>query len=215
MTNVNANIPPGMYSSDGYLLRRVDNESVTPNPSSVPMPTVQEQFSDGPIAAPQDAAGPYDDLLAKLKAGEPWQVIRPEWLDPPKDAIPVDVRSDPAILLPAASADTLVCAFQVPDRFFGIFVDFGQGLTNPALFGTVVWTLRVNNAAVQFYDRFTMQTGEFVRPTRFPSPIRAKYKDIISVVASNPGGVPVGAFARIRGWVFTTQNDMISKYQTL
>jgi hypothetical protein len=204
-----------MYSKDGYLIRRMDDESVVPKPSSVPMPVVQDQFSDGPIAAPQDAAGPFDDLVAKLKAGEPWQVIRTEWLDPPKDAIPVDVRSDPAVVLAPASVDTLVCAFRVPDRFFGIFWDFGQGLTSPALFGTIIWTLRVNNAAVQFYDRFTMQTGEYVRPTRFPAPIRVKYNDIISVVASNPGGVPVGAFARIRGWVFSVQADLISKFQTL
>jgi len=202
------NRPPGVYTPDGYLVRPLYSQKAVPSAQDAPEPPTQEQFDQvGQMKEEAAAAAGFPPF--------PWQVIRPEWLDPPKDAKFVDIRTDPGVVLAAASVNVLLCGFQIPDRYVGIFWRFGQALSSPALFGTVTWTLQVNDAPEQFYNMFSVQTGEFVRPTRFEAPIKVKYNDIIQVTASNPGLVPVVAFARLMGWVFPVADEEISRFMTL
>jgi len=211
--------PPGQYTRDGYLIRPVplpQPRDLVPRERDVPPteePPIQQEYGEPKPAVP-DKASPYDDLVKKLHDGEPWGVIRPEWLDPPLTAKIVDARNEGTVLA-AGALNVELLRFQVPDRYVGNFIDFGHALSNPALFGTVTWVINVNEAPEEFYNGFTRQIGEYIRPTRFPSPIKVKFNNVITVTASNPGVLAVTAFARIRGWIFSVKEEVIWKFDSI
>ena len=208
--NFDHRLPPGEYTPGEYL---VPPKRVIPQPGAA-VSSPQPQSMDFPNP-PKPAADPCGPQIACLKSGEPWMVIRPEWLDSPKDARMLDIRTDAGIVLGPTTTDVQLIRYQVPDRYMGILVDFGHALTNPALFGVVTWRILVNESPLEYYNNFSQQIGAFVQPTKFPSPIIIKYGDIVRVVADNPAALGVNAFARLRGWIFPVEAERLDRFLTV
>jgi hypothetical protein len=219
--------PKDFYTKGGYFVRRVpeprpgDLRARERDVPATPLPDYLEQTGrdirpEEERQTPEQATPrEWDGIVDALKNGEPWRAIRPEWLDPPKTGKIVDIYTNDPVVLAPASVDVEVVRYAIPDRYVGMFLDFGHALTDPSLFGTVLWTIAVNEAPEEFYNGWKPQLGEFVRPTAFPRTVPAKYNDVIRVTASNPGLVAVSAFARIRGWIFPVEDENLERYMTI
>lgn len=167
------------------------------------------------------------DLWTKLQCGT-YFVKRPNWLEPPITAICIDERTEDCVVVAggtAGSGDVPLVTFEVPDRHIGTIVAFGNALQNPANFGQIIWRIKINKKEVRCYGTkrtgggFKLQLGTLTNPTRFPNPIRLKYKDLVEVTAAAPAGVTACAFTRITGWYWPatklTQDGSFGEYHTL
>jgi hypothetical protein len=123
------------------------------------------------------------------------------------------------VVLAAGSTDVVILTFTIPDRWVGSILRLGHELTDAAFFGTVLWTIRINDRPVENYQAFKQQIGRFQNPTEIPIFPPLKTGDVVEWVASNPGAGPVSAFARIWGFMFpakmVTQDGSYRQYQTL
>lgn len=107
------------------------------------------------------------DLLQKM--GQfPLCVKRPNWIDPPISGIPIDLRTEAPVLIPAGAPGAVVniLTFTVPDRCVGVLRAFGHEIVNALQWGQVNWNITINEKPVYLYNGFRQQTGMFVDPTR-------------------------------------------------
>lgn len=143
----------------------------------------------------------FADQFIKLQQGQ-YFVKRPNWIEPPITARNLDIRTETAVALGAGSTNVVVLTFTIPDRWIGVIRRLGHELEDASFFGTVSWTIRINQRPVENYQAFLQQIGRFVNPTEIPFFTPLKTGDVVEWVASNPGAAPVGAFARFWGWMF-------------
>ncbi len=167
------------------------------------------------------------DLWTKLQCGT-YFVKNPNWIEPPITALCLDVRTEDCVTVAGGTAgvvNQLVLSFTIPDRHVGTLVAFGHALQNAVNFGQVTWHILINSTEVRCYGAtlnstgFKQQIGTFVNPTKFPNPIRIKYKDVIEVRIDVPAGVTACAFVRWMGWMWPvtklTQDGSFGEYHTL
>lgn len=127
------------------------------------------------------------------------RVQQPGWLEPPASSEPEDLCSEDPVALSNGTPVT-VLTYQVPDRHVVSFKWFGQMLDVSTEWGTVVWSILVNDKPVRTYFEFKQQRGNFMNPTRLAGPIKLKSKDVL-VVEATGGATPVNAYARLQGWI--------------
>jgi hypothetical protein len=127
------------------------------------------------------------------------RVQQPGWLEAPATSEPEDICSEDPVALSNGTPVTVI-SYEVPDRHVASFRWFGQLLDVAAQWGTVEWTIKVNDRPVRSYQNFKQQRGVFAYPTRLAAPIKLKSKDTLIVEATG-GATAVNALARIQGWV--------------
>lgn len=137
----------------------------------------------------------FPELLRKYVL----RVQLPGWLEQPATSDAEDICSEDPVAL-SNGTPVVVISYQVPDRHVAAFKWFGHMLDVAAQWGTVVWTIRVNERPVRTYFQFKQQRGVFAFPTRLANVIKLKSKDTIEVMATG-GATAVNAFARLQGWV--------------
>lgn len=144
----------------------------------------------------------FQDLFVMLQRGR-YLVKSPNWIEPPITAEMEDLASETAVALVNGAAVTVI-TYTVPDRCVAAFQTFGHLLTDASQWGTVSWSILVNNRPVRTYQAFLQQRGSFVQPTKFPKPITLKGKDVI-VVQATGGAAAVSALARMQGFVIPVE----------
>lgn len=159
------------------------------------------------------------DLLQKM--GQfPLTVKRPNWIDPPISAIPLDARTDVAVPVVggAPGAVAQILTFTVPDRCVGVLKAFGHEITNPAQWGNLQWTIRINEKPLYLYNQFRQQTGAYLTPTPFASHFLLKAQDVVEVIANQTVAVNVTVLARLMGYVWPayeyTQDGSFTEQKT-
>lgn len=162
------------------------------------------------------------DLQVKLQCGT-YFTKKPNWLEPPVTAKPLDLSTEECVTISGAASgfgalSTLI-TFTVPDRHVGALLGFGHEIENPAQWGDVFWTLRINKAPLPLYHNIRRQIGRFVDPTLFPASFRFTGGDVIEVVANKGGAAAACAFARLIGFYFPvrsmTQDGSYAEYHTI
>jgi hypothetical protein len=157
------------------------------------------------------------DFHQQLQTGT-YFVKGPNWMEPPITARNLDKRTETAVLLTAGAGDVVVKEFVMPDRWVGCIRRLGHELTDAAFWGTVKWTIRINNNPVENYEEFLQQIGMFVDPGEIPIFPPLKSKDKIQWIANNPGPGNVSALARFWGFMFpaqlVTQDGSFREYET-
>lgn len=158
------------------------------------------------------------DFWTKMQKGV-YFTKGPNWIEPPVTAVPLDIRTETAVVLPAIGTVTTVLTYTVPDRVVGTLLSFGHELSAAAQWGNVQWTLQINKRPLLYYQNFLQQIGTFVDPTPFPAPHRLKHGDIVELTGAVTNGVASSAFARLAGFVFpvrmVTQDGSFEDYRTL
>jgi len=139
------------------------------------------------------------DYQELLRRGGAYRVQQPGWLEPVSSADPLDLCSEDLVPL-ADGTPTVVLEYQVPDRHVASLRWFGHMLDVSAQFGTVTWTIQVNERPVRTYQDFKQQRGTVLNPTRLAAPIKLKGKDKLEIIATG-GATAVNALARIQGWL--------------
>lgn len=137
----------------------------------------------------------FPELLRKYVL----RVQLPGWLEQPATSEAEDICSEDPVALSNGSPQTIV-TYQVPDRHVASFKWFGHMLDVGSQWGTVLWTIRVNERPIRTYFNFKQQRGNFTNPTRLANVIKLKSKDTIEVIATG-GATAVNATARLQGWV--------------
>jgi hypothetical protein len=127
------------------------------------------------------------------------RVQAPGWLEQPATSEAEDICSENAVPLQNGTPVTVI-SYQVPDRHVASFKWFGHMLDVAAQWGTVTWTIKVNDRPVRTYYLFKQQRGVFAYPTRLANVIKLKSKDTLIVEATG-GATAVNALARLQGWV--------------
>ena len=157
------------------------------------------------------------DFHLQMQTGQ-YFIKKPNWLEPPRTARNLDIRTETPVVLGAGSTDVVILTFTIPDRWYGTILKLGHELTDATFWGTVTWTIRVANRPVENYQAFKQQIGMFVDPTAVPIFPELKTGDVVEWIASNPGGAPVSALARIWGFMFpakmVTQDGTFRQYET-
>lgn len=166
-------------------------------PPSLPgMQPVQNLIDQHLIPRLWQLLADYQELLRK---GGSFRVQQPGWLEPAWSADPLDICSEePVALVDGTPVEVL--SFQVPDRHVASLRWFGHGLDQGTEWGTVVWTITVNDKPVRTYFKFKQQRGLYVEPTRLAGPIKLKGKDVIKLLATG-GSTDVNATGRLQGWL--------------
>jgi hypothetical protein len=168
-------------------------------PPSIPgMETMQQWFEEHSIPRQWQM---MEDLFVLLQRGR-FMVKNPNWIEAPITAEMADIVNETAVVVGAT--DTVIATYTVPDRCVASFKAFGHDLTVGAQWGTVLWTLRVNQRPVRTYQEFTWQRGSVAVPTPFPKPVTLKGRDTIEVVAKTAGAA-VSAIARLSGFVIAAE----------
>lgn len=90
----------------------------------------------------------------------------------------------------------------VPDRFIVVLDRFGNELEDHNAFGDVRFSMKRNRTPIRSYGNFDVQLGEFIKPTRFSSPIILKHKDVYTLQAQSLSGAGHIGYARLTGWAF-------------
>lgn len=147
------------------------------------------------------------------------QVKRPNWVEPPSNALMLDqsTTSDGITLTAGApGAFVEVLRVVVPDRWYAVISHFGNMLEDAAAFANVEWQIRVNDRAMPFTQYtgggvvvggiFTAQLGDPANPTKLSMPVIAKYGDSIRLMARSTDGNQHTAYARFMGWLYSVAN---------
>lgn len=144
----------------------------------------------------------FQDLFVMWQRGR-FLIKGPNWIEPPITAEMEDLVSEDPVALSNGVAVT-VMTYTVPDRCVAAFQTFGHLLTVLSEWGTVTWTILVNQRPVRTYHNFKQQRGSVVQPTSFPKPITLKGNDVIIVQATG-GATAVSAIARMQGFVIPAE----------
>jgi hypothetical protein len=139
------------------------------------------------------------DFVALLKSDVLF-TKKPNWMEPPITAVENELVSETPVVVGAT--DTDIVTYQVPDRHFAVINAFGNALTDPTQWGTVVWNLKVNTKPVQNWQNFLLQRGMLWNPTTLVFPIVLPPNSFFEVTASTSGGA-VSAFARCKSYVYS------------
>lgn len=142
-----------------------------------------------------------EDFFILLQRGR-FLTKGPNWIEPPITAEMQDLVSEVEVALD--TTDATVVTYTVPDRCVACFQTFGHGLSLAAQWGTVIWTIDINQKPVRTYHDFRLQRGTIVQPTPFPKPITLKGRDVLRVRARR-GATAVSATARIQGYVIAAE----------
>jgi hypothetical protein len=162
------------------------------------------------------------DFWTRLQCGT-YFTKGPNWIEPPITARCFDCRTetcvpvDPGCGSPGTETTILTC--DVPDRWVGTILGFGHGIVDPSQWGSLLWTIKVNDAPIPCYQDFRQQIGEFVNPTMFPSPFKLKHLDKVEVTVKNEGFAEACTFARLYMFFFpakmVTQDGSFADYHVL
>ena len=93
-----------------------------------------------------------EDFYVLLQRGR-FFVKSPNWIEPPITAEMQDLVNETAVALGATN--TTVITYTVPDRCIASFKSFGHVLDVSSEWGTVLWTILVNQRPVRTYFDFT------------------------------------------------------------
>lgn len=161
------------------------------------------------------------DLWTKFQCGT-YFVKRPNWLEPPITARVLDLRTENCVtVVPGYGSDmeTIVQTLAFPDRYVGTILGFGHAVNDPVAWGTLKWSLKINDAPLPCYQDFVQQIGELHAPTMFPSPSKIKHGDVFTVTVKNPGNVAYCVFSRVYAFMFPSkmlsQDGSFVDYHTL
>jgi len=163
------------------------------------------------------------DMWQRSQCGT-YFVKGPNWMEPPITARNADLRTETCVVVPAfdpyvGTIYTTVINFTVPDRFIGSILGFGHEIQDPSQWGNILWRINVNGVAQPNYQDFRQQIGRFIDPTRFPSPIRFKHGDVVTVTVTNLGAAAACVFVRLFAFMFpakmTAQDGSFVEYHTL
>jgi hypothetical protein len=167
-------------------------------PTAIPeLQPQQKFFEDHALPRLWQLLADYQALLQKGT----FRIQKPGWIEPPFGCEPEDLTpaSDGLIALANGTPVTII-SYQVPDRHVASFPRFGHMLDVAAQWGTVTWTIQVNEKPIRTYQNFKQQRGTVVDPTPMAKPIVLGPKAVLKVTAIG-GATPVNAFARLPGWV--------------
>lgn len=166
------------------------------------------------IPRPIEGMGPAQLLLDQHLVPRLWQLLadfphllkkhvlrvqQPGWLYPPASSEAEDICSETPVALANGTPETII-SYTVPDRHVASFKWFGHMLDVSTEWGTVIWSIKVNDRPIRTYFEFLQQRGNFMNPTRLANVIKLKSKDTIIVEATG-GPNAVTAIARLQGWV--------------
>ena len=141
-----------------------------------------------------------EDFFVLVQRGR-FMVKRPNWIEPPITAEMEDLVSESAVAI--GTSPTTIITYTVPDRCVCSFLSFGHMLDETDEWGSVLWSIIVNERPVRTYQDFKQQRGSLMQPTMFPKPITLKGRDVIKVVASNADAV--NGFARLQGFTIAAE----------
>ena len=144
----------------------------------------------------------FQDLFVMLQRGR-YLIKGPNWIEPPITAEMQDLVSEDPVALANGTATT-VLTYTVPDRCVAAFQTFGHLLTTLSEWGSVTWSILVNQRPVRTYQNFKQQRGTVAAPTRFPKPITLKGKDVLILQATGTA-VAASAIARMQGYVIPVE----------
>jgi hypothetical protein len=164
------------------------------------------------------------DLWVRFQCGT-YFVKGPNWIEPPITARVFDIRNEVCVTIPTGvvsgspGVETTVVTGTITDRWVGSLLGFGHAVVNPAQWGDLLWSIKVNEAPIPGYHNFRQQIGEFVDPTLFPAPYKLKHEDIVTVTVINSGALDACVYARLYGFIFpakmVTQDGSFADYHVL
>jgi len=149
---------------------------------------------------------------------------KPNWVDPPQSAVPLDLYTDPTVILAIAPNNLLqtVIQYTVPDGGIAVIKAFGNDLENLAAFLQVTWRFlwkgqlygpEVNwgvgpapGTATFSWRNFHRSLGDPRNPTRFESPIILHGPGVFMLQADNADIIQHLADARFLGYQWIPAN---------
>jgi hypothetical protein len=138
----------------------------------------------------------------------------PNWIEPPLNNRPLDLYTNPTVVLPVATANTPVITYTVADGIIGVLKAFGNDLENPAAFLQVTWRFLWQGAnftpestwaagavaATQTWLNFVRSLGNPLDPTLLQSPIILRGPGVFILEADNLDIIQHFADARLTGY---------------
>lgn len=142
-------------------------------------------------------------------------IALPIWNFPPASAQPFDNLAD--VALPAIGTTVPVVKFTVDPGLNGFLkkmanVFIGGGFQDGQ--GGVTWVLKVNGAAVPYYDEILNSLGAMSAPSDFSALIPIKEGDVVELDVTNVSITVAGQIigGRLSGYFYPTEEETPGMY---